>query len=192
MKIHEPTANPRFVFENTPIEGVKIAKRLPAKDCRGFFERFFCESEYKQVLNGRKITQINHSRTIGLGTTRGMHYQRGSHSEMKIISCLQGAVYDVAVDLRRDSPTFLSWYGLELTAENFKTLIVPEGCAHGFQSLGDSCELIYLCTSPYESGAEGIINALDPGIGIDWPQRVMNRSQKDASAPFIAEGFLGL
>jgi len=138
------------------------------------------------------IAQINHTQTIKTGTVRGMHFQYPPHSETKIVSCLKGKIFDVAVDVRSDSKTFLRWHGEELSSENRKSLIIPEGFAHGFQALSDDCELIYLHTAPYNRAVEGALNAVDPRLVIDWPLPITEMSERDKTHPCIDVEFKGL
>lgn len=148
--------------------------------------------ELEPILSGRRLEQINHSLTIRKGTVRGLHYQNPPHSEVKMVTCLRGRVFDVAVDLRRNSPTFLRWYGVELRADEPITLWVPEGCAHGFQSLEDHCELIYFNTRRYCPEAERGLHPEDPRLGIRWPMPIVELSTRDARFPFLTEEFEGV
>ena len=160
----------RFTLIDTPLADLTVAERHPLNDARGYLERVFCQDDLANVLRGRTIVQINRTLTTATGVVRGMHFQFPPHAEMKFVSCLKGEVFDVAVDLRRNSPTFLRWYGEILSEKNRKTLIVPEGFAHGFQTLTDNCELLYLHTAAYAKDAEGALNALDPKLAIAWPK----------------------
>ena len=130
----------RFDILNTSIAGLHLVQRKPIGDSRGYLERLFCAEELYNLIPGKNIKQVNHTLTKNVGTVRGMHFQRPPYAETKLVSCLRGEVFDVAVDLRHDSPTFLHWYGERLSAENHKTLVIPEGFAHGFQTLTDDCE----------------------------------------------------
>jgi dTDP-4-dehydrorhamnose 3,5-epimerase len=121
-----------------------------------------------------------------------MHFQHPPHVEMKLVSCLRGEVFDVAVDIRRDSATFLHWHGELLSDTNHKSLLIPEGFAHGFQSLTPNCELLYLHTAAYVPDAAGALHALDPALEIEWPLEIGEMSQRDRSHPFIDERFRGV
>ena len=176
----------------TLIGGVTVVETTRANDERGSFTRFFCESELTPVLGKRRIVQINHSRTSSVGAVRGMHYQNSPHAEIKMIRCLKGCVWDVAVDLRQDSPTFLHWYAQELTPDNALMMVIPEGCAHGFQVMEAESELLYLHTEPYTPGAEGGVLHDDPAIRIDWPLAVTDLSERDQQHPSITKEFQGL
>src|SRR3989338_10314825 len=151
----------RFVFGQAPLSGVWIAQRNVFQDTRGVFERLFCAEEFRKIGLTKPVVQINHSITPAKGTVRGLHFQHPPHAETKIITCLKGEVFDVAVDLRQGSKTFLTWYGQRLSAENQKSIIIPEGCAHGFQTLTDHCELVYFHTAFYVPEAEAGFNVGD-------------------------------
>lgn len=176
----------------TPIPDLAVAKNIAMKDSRGSFLRLYCEHELSALIGDRQINQINHSHTNNLGVIRGMHCQTPPHSEMKLVRCIKGRVFDVAVDLRLGSPTFLKWHGVELSPENKCMIIIPEGFAHGFQSLEPDSELIYLHTASYHYEAEFVIHYADPSINIKWPIPVTGFSPKDAQAKFIDSNFRGL
>jgi dTDP-4-dehydrorhamnose 3,5-epimerase len=181
-----------FALEKTPIEGLQVIQRQPVRDVRGFFERLFCTSELTALLGRRNIAQINHSITKKLGMVRGMHYQRPPHAEMKFVTCVRGKVFDVAVDLREGSPTFLRWHAEVLSEENHRTFCIPEGFAHGFQTLTDNCELIYLHSAAYNPDAEAGLNALDPSTAISWPLPVTGCSSRDRGHTMLTSDFSGL
>lgn len=177
----------RFNIKNTPLAGLYLLERKPLGDNRGYLERLFCIKDLAPFLASRTVMQINHTHTVSKGTLRGMHFQYPPHAEAKMVSCLQGEIFDVAVDLRRNSPTFLQWYGVKLTADNFKTLFIPEGFAHGFQTLTDNCDLLYFHTAAYNGPAEAGMNPQDPVLNIAWPLPVTELSQRDAGHPLIIE-----
>ncbi|MFM7576864.1 MAG: dTDP-4-dehydrorhamnose 3,5-epimerase family protein, partial [Microcystaceae cyanobacterium] len=135
------------------IAGLKTVTRQPIGDRRGFLARLFCAEELKEAGWHKPIAQINHTYTAQAGTVRGLHYQNPPHAEMKLVTCIQGQIWDIAVDLRANSPTFLTWQGAVLSAENHSALLIPEGCAHGFQALTDDVELIYCHSVPYNPTA---------------------------------------
>lgn len=181
----------RFTTEPTPLEGLFLASRYPQQDDRGYLERLFCEHDLRGVLpTGRRIVQVNRTCTRTPGTIRGMHFQRPPHTETKIVSCLRGAVCDVAVDLRPWSKTFLKWHGVTLDAEEHTALVIPEGFAHGFQSLVPDTELLYFHTAAWTAEAEGAIHPLDPTVAIRWPLPVAAMSNRDRSHPFVASNLL--
>lgn len=169
----------RFNRLPTPLSGLMVVERKQTGDERGFFSRFFCRDELGDFGGDGTIAQINHTLTRNKGTIRGMHFQRPPHDETKFVSCLSGAVFDVAVDIRPDSPTYLQWYGEILSAENARSMMIPGGFAHGFQTLAENCELIYLHDKPYAPGAEGGLNPLDPRLAIAWPLEVTQMSERD-------------
>lgn len=182
----------KFTLEQTPIAGLQIMQRKPMGDERGYLERLFCASDLKPLIGDRNIVQINHTLTVQPGVVRGMHYQNPPYAEMKLVSCLKGEVYDVAVDLRKNSPTFLKWHAAILSEENHRSFAIPEGFAHGFQTLTDHCELIYLHTAAYAPEAEAGVDALDPLVGIEWPLPITERSVRDQAHRKINVEFLGL
>jgi dTDP-4-dehydrorhamnose 3,5-epimerase len=176
----------------TPLDGVVIAETKPFKDHRGAFYRAFCDTDLHPILQSRTIRQINLSRTEAIGATRGLHFQYPPYAEMKLVRCLHGRVWDVALDLRQGSPTFLQWYGVELSPENALMLVIPEGCAHGFQVLEECSELLYLHTAPYELTAEGGVRYNDPVIEVTWPLPITDVSRRDEAHPLLNEGFKGI
>jgi len=182
----------RFSIQATPIEGVRLIQRHPAGDERGYLERLFCGADLRVTMDGRRIVQINHTFTAKAGTVRGLHFQYPPYAEMKLVSCLRGTVFDVAVDLRQGSPTFLRWHAETLSADNHRTLVIPEGIAHGFQALSDDCELLYLHTAAYQPDAESGLNAIDPCLAIAWPLPVGERSSRDQSHSLLADDFAGI
>lgn len=161
-------------------------------DHRGAFERLFCQEALKVVMGSRPIVQINHSRMHTVGAVRGMHFQHRPNAEMKLVRCLKGSVWDVAIDLRAASPTFMHWHAEELSAVNACMMVIPEGCAHGFQVLEADSELLYLHTAFYEPGAEGGIRHNDPRVAIPWPLPATDLSDRDSNHPLIAADFSGL
>lgn len=170
----------RFEFHATLLAGLKVVQRQVADDDRGFFSRLFCADEFVPAGWALPIAQINHSMTRTQGALRGLHFQRPPHADMKLVSCLRGEVFDVAVDLRRGSPTFLRWHAQTLSAENLTSLLVPKGFAHGFQTLRDDCEMVYLHSAPYAAHAEAGLHANDPRLAIAWPLPAVHLSPRDA------------
>ena len=182
----------RFDVIDTPLTGLKVVRRKPIGDSRGFFSRFFCAEEFRLAGLNNRIAQINHSHSRIAGTVRGMHYQLSPHAETKFVSCIRGDIFDVAVDLRQNSPTFLQWHGEILSAENQCSLFIPQGFAHGFQALTDDCELIYLVSTPYAPVAERSVNALDPMLKIEWPLSVTEMSEKDRTSAMLSSSYYGM
>lgn len=181
-----------FNFTETPLKGVYKVERKPVSDRRGLFSRFFCIEEFKEIGFTKIITQMNHSITRKKGAIRGMHFQHPPYSETRIVTCVRGKVFDVAVDIKSDSPTFLQWHAEMLSDKNQSSLYIPEGFAHGFQTLTENCELLYIHTSFYSSDAEGALNALDSKLGIDWPIEITEISDRDRNHPMIGEDFTGI
>ena len=177
---------------DTPIDGIKIIETAPIADSRGSFARWFCARELASVLDGRSIVQINHSQTMKVGSIRGLHFQKPPHGEVKFVRCIRGRVWDVALDLREGSKTFLKWHAVELTPENGRMLAVPERCAHGFQVLEEGSELLYLHTAFYEPASEGGVNYADPRAAIQWPLPPADLSARDAAHPMLTDSFKGL
>lgn len=176
----------------SPLAGAYVADCRRIGDHRGWFSRLFCEAELAPALGGRRIIQINQSRTVSRGVVRGMHFQYPPHAEMKLVRCLRGRVWDVAVDLRAESPTFLRWHAEELSAESGRMYVIPEGFAHGFQSLEPESELLYLHTAAYAPDAEGGLDCRDPMLAIDWPLPVGELSARDSRHPGLDAGFTGI
>ena len=176
----------RFVI-HTPqaLAELHVIGRQPMGDSRGWLDRMFCTSDLADLLGQRSIQQINLTHTAERATVRGMHFQHPPHAEMKLVSCLRGEVFDVAVDLRPDSPTRYQWHGEILSAKNHKTFVIPEGFAHGFQTLMDDCEMLYYHTAAYYPAAEGGAHPLDPALAIKWPLPIGTMSARDASHPYV-------
>lgn len=182
----------RFTLIETGIGGLRIVERQRLGDERGFLSRLFCAEELASAGWDKPVAQINHTWTQARGTVRGLHFQRPPHAEMKLVTCLRGAVWDVGLDLRSGSPTFLQWRAVELSADNGRALLIPQGFAHGFQALTDDCELLYLHSAPYAAQAEGGLSATDPALGIDWPLPIALRSGRDEHHPCVTPEFTGL
>lgn len=182
----------RFDITDLPLPGLKLIQRKPLGDARGFLARLFCADELSTAGWQRPIAQINHTCTARRGTVRGMHYQLPPHAEMKLVTCLRGGIWDVAVDLRADSPTFLHWHTEILSAENQRALLIPEGFAHGFQTLTDDVELLYCHSAPHMPGAEGGLNPFDERLGIAWPEPISVLSERDRNHPLLDSAFTGL
>jgi dTDP-4-dehydrorhamnose 3,5-epimerase len=179
----------RFNFSPTALSGVTVVQRMQRSDERGFLARIYCATEFGAMGLSRSIAQINHTMTKNRGAVRGLHFQRRPYDEAKLVTCLKGEVFDVAVDLRRSSPTFLQWHGERLTADNQRSLFIPEGFAHGFQALANDCELLYLHSAPYTPAAEGGIHPKEPKVAIDWPLPISELSERDAGRAVLTEEF---
>lgn len=176
---------------NTEFKGLHIIEPNSFKDERGTFGRVFCEDELKDIFKDN-IKQINHSVTKEKGTVRGLHFQYEPHAEIKMLKCIRGGILDVAVDIRKDSPTFLQHFAIELTEQNQKMIYIPKGFAHGFQALEDDTELLYLHSSVYVPSNEGGLNISDPSLKIKLQLDIKNISQRDESHPFLTDKFKGI
>ena len=182
----------RFDFESLPIADLYKIHRKLISDHRGFLARIFCANEFREIGLSKPIVQMNHTLTKNAGAVRGMHYQNPPFTETKIITCVKGEVFDVAIDLRKDSKTFLHWHAEILSEENHASLYIPDGFAHGFQTLKDNCELLYLHTNIYEQEAEGALNANDPYLSIEWPLKITDISERDKHHSMVSKEFTGL
>jgi len=182
----------RFTVTTLPLSGLKRIDRQRLGDSRGYLSRLFCAQELASAGWHKPIAQINHTYTAQRGTLRGMHYQRSPHAEMKLVSCIQGEVWDLAIDLRAASPTFLQWHAELLTADNNRALLIPEGFAHGFQTLTDDVQLLYCHSSAHNPEAEGALNAQDPRLAIKWPIAITQISIRDTNHKLIDAKFEGL
>jgi dTDP-4-dehydrorhamnose 3,5-epimerase len=182
----------RFHITETRLNGLVVVERTLIQDERGFLTRLFCAEELKAAGWSWQVAQINHTCSTTQGTVRGMHYQIPPAAEAKLVSCIRGSVWDVAVDLRIGSPTYLQWHGVELSAANHQALLIPPGFAHGFQTLSPDCELFYLHSELYDANAERALNALDPALDISWPLKISTMSQRDANHAMIDNTFQGI
>lgn len=166
-------------FRETTLNGAWIIEPIPACDARGFFARTFCRQEFSDRGLETNFVQHSTSASSKRGTIRGMHFQLPPHEEVKVVSCRRGAMWDVIIDLRSDSPTYRRWQGIDLTADNYRQLYVPAGFAHGFQTLSDDTEVCYLISAFYAPGAASGIRYDDPAFAIDWPLAPTVVSRKD-------------
>ena len=182
----------KLTIIETPLKGLYIIETNAFIDHRGAFARWFCEEELAEVLGNRHIKNVNFSKTVKKGSIRGMHFQKPPRAEMKLVRCIRGRILDVVVDIRAGSPTFLQHYSVELLAENMKMFAVPEGFAHGFQSLEDDSEIMYLVTEFYSPESEAGLRFSDPALKIEWPLSVTDISVKDAGHPLVNDNFVGL
>jgi dTDP-4-dehydrorhamnose 3,5-epimerase len=182
----------RFTVRSLPIEGLRVLQRQKISDHRGFLSRIFCAEELQAAGWSQPIAQINHSCTLQRGTIRGLHFQHPPFAELKLVSCVRGSVFDVAVDLRMGSPTYLHWHAEVLSADNQTAMLIPAGFAHGFQTLEDSCELLYCHSNTYHPQSEGGLNAMDSALAIAWPIGAAQRSERDTHLPSVAPPFQGI
>ncbi len=182
----------RLKINKLHLDGAAVVENIPFEDNRGCFARFFCQNELSSILGRHSIINVNYSQTVKRGSIRGLHFQYAPSAEMKLVRCIRGIIYDVLVDIRKQSPTFLQWYGVELSAENKKMAVVPEGFAHGFQSLMDNSEILYLTTASYDAEREGGLHFNDPVLNIDWPLAVTDISEKDRMHAVLSNAFVGV
>lgn len=174
-----------MLFEQTPLKDAWVIRFDPHEDERGFFARAFCKNEFDERGIESKVVQCNSSFNKVAGTLRGMHFQRKPAQETKLVRCLRGALYDVIVDFRPESPTYLQHFGIELTPDNVSMLFVPRGFAHGFLTLEDHTEAFYMVSEFYTPGVEGGLRYNDPALGIKWPRSIESISEKDAHWPLL-------
>jgi dTDP-4-dehydrorhamnose 3,5-epimerase len=176
-----------MIFTESKIKGVFIVEIKKLEDERGFFGRIWCKSEMEAHGLKAEVLQVNTSFSRYKGTLRGMHFQKSPYAETKLIRCTKGAIYDVAIDLRPQSPTFKNWFGIELSEENYKMLYVPEGFAHGFLTLQDNSEVSYLVSQFYNPSFEGGVRWDDPAFNISWPVEVKVISERDKNLQFFSD-----
>jgi dTDP-4-dehydrorhamnose 3,5-epimerase len=174
-----------MLFSDCSLAGVRIIDPEPRADARGRFMRAWCSREFAKAGIEFVPVQANMGLSKRRGTIRGLHYQAEPALEAKLVRCTAGAIFDVAVDMRPESPTFLRWHGETLTAENGRMLFVPEGCAHGCLSLEDATEIYYLTSAIYTPEAVRGVKYDDPAVGIRWPAEITEVSEQDAKWPAI-------
>ncbi len=176
-------------FVPTGIAGVFVVELERRTDERGFFARQWCAEEFARAGLNTALAQINTARSIAAGTLRGIHFQKAPHAEAKLVRCIRGAVYDVAVDLRRDSLTFCRSFGIQLDDESGRMLYIPEGCGHGYLTLTANADLVYQASVPYAPASATGVRHDDPAFGIAWPRPINVISSQDQSwPPFDAPG----
>jgi dTDP-4-dehydrorhamnose 3,5-epimerase len=173
------------IFTETNIKGAYIIDINRIEDERGFFGRSFCQHEMKAYGLNEMVAQTNLSHNKKRATLRGLHYQQTPYEESKLVRCTRGSLFDVLVDLRKHSATYREWFGVELTAESFRMLYVPEGCAHGFITLEDNTDIMYQVSQFYTPGAEKGLLWNDPAFNIQWPVEPIFISEKDQNQPLF-------
>ncbi|GAB4031191.1 MAG: dTDP-4-dehydrorhamnose 3,5-epimerase [Elusimicrobiota bacterium] len=173
-----------FKFEKTDIEGLILVKPNVFKDSRGFFAEEYKKSDFLKAGINCDFVQDNHSKS-SKGVLRGLHFQKSPFSQAKLVRCLKGLIWDVAVDLRSGSKTFGKWLAFELSEENFNSLFIPEGFAHGFLTLSDEAELLYKCSREYAPSFDSGVRYDDPHLNISWPVKNPSLSEKDIKLPFL-------
>ncbi|MDI9358770.1 MAG: dTDP-4-dehydrorhamnose 3,5-epimerase [Phycisphaerales bacterium] len=181
-----------MVFTETHLKGCFLVDLDYRSDNRGWFSRAYCKKEFATIEHTKEWVQCNNSFTKKKGSIRGMHYQNPPFAEIKMIRCLSGKIYDVVVDIRKHSPTFLQYIGVELSATSRQCLYIPEGFAHGFQTLEDDTETFYFVSQYYEPQSEAGLRYNDPTIGISWHLPVIDISDKDTAWPLINDQFKGV
>ncbi len=181
-----------FKSVDLPLAGLKLVNRKILSDDRGHLTRLFCDAEMLNFGWTNSISQINHTHTKKCGTVRGMHFQYPPHSEMKLVSCLKGQVFDVVVDVRNGSETFLQWHAEILSEKNNSSLLIPHGFAHGFQAITDDVEMIYCHSKAYAPEAESGLRATDPMLNISWPLAISVLSNRDQNFPLLESDFRGV
>lgn len=181
-----------MIIKALELQGAAEIVATPFEDDRGWFSRFFCQKEMMALNEGRPIQQINVSSTVNCGTVRGLHYQNPPYAEDKIVRCIQGRVFDVMLDIRKDSATFGQWHSVILNAEEKNMVYIPKGFAHGFQTLEDNCQILYLHTEFHNGPSEGGIAYDSPGLNILWPLEVADLSERDKNLPKFSTAFAGL
>jgi dTDP-4-dehydrorhamnose 3,5-epimerase len=179
-------------FTETDLKGCFVIEFDRFLDQRGWFSRTYCSHEFLEIGFNSPWVQHNHSYTKTKGTIRGMHYQNMPACETKLIRCIAGSIYDVAIDLRPRSPSFLKWHAEELSSDNQKMILIPEGFAHGFQTLADNVELLYYHSTSYQPQYEAGLNYLDEKINITWPLEITEISDRDKQHPLINTNFEGV
>ena len=181
-----------MIFNQTPLLGAYTIDLEKRGDNRGFFARVFCQEEFAKHNLITQFLQVNNSLSAKKGTLRGMHYQLPPAAEVKVVRCIKGALFDVILDLRPNSPTFKKWYVAELNAENRRMMYVPRGFAHGLVTLSDDTEVLYWVSAFYSPENERGVRFDDPAIGIDWPISPSETSEKDCKWPDLDSTFHGL
>ena len=179
-------------LQATPIAGLWEVETAPHRDERGSLTRLFCAEAFAAAQPDLRFVQVNHSITRRRGTIRGLHFQRPPAAEWKLIRCLRGRVFDVAVDLRQGSPTFARWHAVLLSADNPLQVLIPPGCAHGFQTLTDDAELLYQHSAPYTPACEEGVRHDDPRFAIAWPEPAAGVSPRDLGFRPLDAGFEGV
>jgi len=181
-----------FDIAETPLSGLMLISRKPRRDERGYLERLYDADALGDLFGRRMVMQVNRTLTQNCSTVRGMHFQLPPHAELKLVSCLHGCVFDVAVDLRKGSPTFLRWHAAVLSEQNAQSLLIPEGFAHGFQTLTENCEMLYLHTETHQLAHERGLHPEDRRVDIDWPHPVTGLSPRDTLHPWLTDAFEGI
>jgi dTDP-4-dehydrorhamnose 3,5-epimerase len=179
-------------FAPLPLRDAYRIEIEPFRDQRGSFSRICCRNELAQIGHQKEFVQINYSFTQAAGAVRGMHFQYPPKAETKMVKCLRGKVFDVIIDIRKDSDSFLQWYGEILSEKNNYMMYIPEGFAHGFQTLQPDTALLYFHTEFYDPQYEGGLRYNDPVIDVRWPEKISDISERDANHPMLKDDFQGV
>lgn len=182
----------RLEITPTPIAGLRRVISRQLGDSRGYLARTFCTEELATAGWPGPVAQANLTFTRQKGTVRGLHFQHPPHTEAKLVRCLRGEIWDVAVDLRKGSPTFLQWHAEVLSPANMNALLIPQGFAHGFQALTDDVEMLYLHSAAHAPSSEGGLSVTDPLLAIEWPLPIGEMSARDSAFPFLSNDFKGI
>ncbi|MCF3108487.1 dTDP-4-dehydrorhamnose 3,5-epimerase [Niabella sp. CC-SYL272] len=174
-----------MIFSPTPLSGSFVIMPKVLGDSRGWFMRTYSKDRFAEIGHSKEWVQMNHSYTALKGTVRGMHFQQPPYEEIKLVRCIAGSAYDVIVDLRKNSATYLQWFGAEISASNKQMMYIPEGFAHGFQALTDGVELVYCHSEFYTPASESGIRYNDPKINIQWPLAAIELSARDQQHPLL-------
>tara|TARA_A100001011_G_C13927361_1_gene681711 strand:+ start:45 stop:608 length:564 start_codon:yes stop_codon:yes gene_type:complete len=175
----------KFKISKLKLEGTYIIETNSFTDKRGVFSRFFCKNELRDIVQDKEILNINYSKNYKKGSVRGLHFQKPPFAEIKMPRCIRGKILDIFVDIRENSKTFLNWDSIVLSEENQKMLLIPEGFAHGFQSLEDNSQILYLSTQYFFNEHEDAINIKDPLLNVELPLPIADISEKDDLHHFI-------
>ena len=176
-----------FLAKRTEFSGLYLLERKKKGDSRGFLSRIFCSQELSSLGWEKPLAQVNHTYTYLNGTIRGLHFQHPPYAEIKVVTCVRGSIWDVVVDIRKDSESFLKCYSATLSSDNNKALFIPEGFAHGFQALSDDVELIYVHSKGYRREFEDGLNPLDPILNISWPRKITEISERDKNHKYLKD-----
>lgn len=179
-------------IEQTPITGLYLFQPEPIRDNRGFFAEVFTQRELDKIGHTKPIAQVNHAMNVQKGTLRGMHFQHPPKAEIKIVKCAKGEIYDVVVDIRKGSPTFLQTYSITLSADAMTMIYIPEGFAHGYQTLQPNCEVLYFTTEFYSPAHAAGLRFDDPCLNLKWPEEITDISPRDTNHPLITNAFEGI
>lgn len=177
-----------MIFTQTKIPGVVVIDLERRSDDRGFFARQWCVEEFSRAGLDVRIAQINTARSLAAGTLRGIHYQKAPHAEVKLVRCTRGVVFDVAVDLRADSPTYCQWVGVELDEASGRMLYIPEGCGHAYLTLAPDTDVAYQASVPYAPSSATGARYDDPAFSIAWPGAIKVVSSQDQGWPLLSRG----